>query len=243
MLLLMIAQPRTGTVLLRDLLNRHSEIYIYGEILYPDLFMWGFFAHLLPEVGRDGSNLLPTRWSSHLRDYLDELTGIMSDAGKSVIGFDAKIPHVALLPNFHDNLPPDFAVLHVRRRNTLAAVLVWYELMGKRIAEGGASHATAPSKNISLQIDPAWLALRISEFETQDKWIKYIYGERTYLELWYEDFASPGVWDSARGRLSAFFGIDIGLPFAPKTVKQNSPNLADLIDNSAEIRSQFPQFF
>jgi hypothetical protein len=240
---LMIAQPRTGTMLLRTLLNQHAKIYVYGEIFYPEFFFWGFFSHLLPAVNRDVDNLLPTKWSTHVVDYLEGLTGMMVDAGKSIVGFDVKIPQISFVPNFHGSVEhAGFAVMHVRRRNSLAAILS-YETMRRRTAEGGSAHPTAPSENISMHVDPAWLGLCLAEYETQDQWINHIYGGKDYLELWYEDFASPDVWNGACRKLSAFFGIELQLPFAPAIVKQNSANMADLIENSDEIKHRFPRFF
>lgn len=240
---LMIAQPRTGTMLLRTLLNQHNGIYVYGEIFYPEFFIWGFFSHLMPAVSRDANNLLPTNWRTHVTDYLTNLTGIMADAGKSIVGFDLKIPQISLVPDFHASVEnSDFSVLHVRRKNSLAAILS-YETMRIRMAAGASAHPVAQPENICVHVDPDWLTLRIAEFETQDQWINHIYCGRNYLELWYEDFASPDVWDNACCKLAAFFGLELQLKFAPATVKQNSDNMADLIENSDEIKHRFPRFF
>jgi hypothetical protein len=144
----MIAQPRTGTMLLRTLLNQHNGIYVYGEIFYPEFFIWGFFSHLMPAVSRDANNLLPTNWRTHVTDYLTNLTGIMADAGKSIVGFDLKIPQISLVPDFHASVEnSNFSVLHVRRKNSLAAILS-YETMRIRMAAGASAHPVAQPENI-----------------------------------------------------------------------------------------------
>lgn len=243
MQLLMIAQPRTGTTLLRNLVNQQSEVFMYGEVLYPDLFTWGFFSHILPSVYGTPSNFLPTRWGERLIGYLDELTRLMSDAGKSVVGFDVKIPQISLVPHFHAAaLASRFSILHVRRKNTLAAVLS-YETLAKRLAAGYPAHGPMPTEQIRVHLDPAWLSLRIAEFEIQDKWIQHTYRDSHYLELFYEDFAGADPWNSARDKLSAFCGIELRMPFAPTIAKQNHVDLAEIIINHDDIRRLFPRFF
>jgi LPS sulfotransferase NodH len=243
MRLLLIAQPRTGTTLLRNLLNQHSKIYIYGEIFYPDFFSWGFFSHLRSKAHSDATYMLPTKWHTQVMDYLDGLTGIMLDAGKAVVGFDAKIPHLALVPDIHKMFREHgMSVLHLRRRNTLAAILS-YEVMHRQAALRAHGHSASAEEEAKLHVDPTWLALRIAEFEVQDQWINHSYSGLHYLQVSYEDFASPSVWYAAQQQLSEFFEVHIDLPFAPTITKQNSWDVGDLIENAAEIARLFPRFF
>jgi hypothetical protein len=240
---LLIAHPRTGTTLLRSLLNRHEKIYVYGEVLYPGFFPWGFYSKLQSAIQGAPDDLLPTRWAKYLEPCLAPLISLMNDAGKSVVGFDAKIPQIAIIPNFHHSvLTAGFAILHLRRRNTLAAI-VSYETMARRVASGGVAHGTNRPETMQLHLQPEWLSLRIEELENQDKWIKFTYQKSRYAELWYEDFAAPQFWPKASSRLSSFFEVDIKLPFDTELMKQNPIDLRRMIVNSEEIESLFPQFF
>ncbi len=239
MRVLLLAQPRTGTTLFRSLINQHPAAYFYGEVLFPDFFAWGFFSYVAGALGRDRQALLPTSWHAHLDPYLAQLAGLMRDAGKKVVGFDLKISQLGFVPDFHRGIAAsDCAVIHLRRRDVLGAI-VSYETMSRRVASGQPAHGACPARTEAVHVDPDWLALRVSEFTTQDVWIERIYAARRYLLLYYEEL-TPAGWGGVCAKLSAFLGLDITVPFRTSLEKQNDADMSQVIANYAEIKAAFP---
>jgi LPS sulfotransferase NodH len=236
---LLLAQPRTGTTLFRSLVNQHPAAYFYGEVLFPDFFAWGFFSYLSGRLRDDRRMALPTHWHDQLKPYLTQLAGLMHDAGKAVVGFDLKIPQLGFVPDFHRAIVGgDFPIIHLRRRSVLGAI-VSYETMSRRVGAGRPAHGSRPERTEPIHLDPAWLALRVAEFETQDGWINLTYRAGRYLELHYEDL-SPAGWGKVCERLSAFLGLDFTVPFRTVLEKQNDADLSRLIANFDEISAVFP---
>jgi LPS sulfotransferase NodH len=239
----MIAQPRTGTTLFRELLNKNHSIYMYGEAFNPAFFKWGWYSYLRSELERYPDALLPENWQARVTTYLNSLFEVKEKAGKSVVGIDVKIPQAKRMSKFSSSVRDCGAgVLHLRRKNTLACI-VSYRLMTERVRNGGRAHGTQPATSQPVRINLNWLRLRITEFENEDKWVRWRYRGSRYMELFYEDFVGEAGWQRTAVALSEFFGVNIRNSFAPSLQKQNSSNLADLIANAGEIRKHFPRFF
>jgi len=236
-----IAQPRTGTTVFRELLNQNRSIHAYGEAFHPKFFEWGWYSYLLPTVLQESSALLPTNWERHIAPYLNSLFEAKEKAPITAVGIDVKIPQARLIYALPEALKQCGAgVLHLRRKNTLAAI-VSYKLAMHR--SGGRAHGTQPAKSEPVRLDLNWLKLRIAEFEQQDEMIKCTYRNRPYLELFYEEVIGDVGWRRTCVRLSEFLETEIRGHFAPKLTKQNSSNVAELIVNADEVRQHFPQFF
>jgi len=239
----LIAQPRTGTTVLRNLLNQNRLLYMYGEAFHPAYFSWGWYSHLLPKVQEDPKALLPTNWSAFVAPYLTSLFEAKEAKRKAAVGIDIKIPQAEMVRGLPKAIRDCGAnVLHLRRRNVLASI-VSYRIMTERVRQGGRAHGTraVASEPVLLNVD--WLKLRIAEFESEDNMVKWNFRGRAYMELFYEDFIGDAGWQQTCLKLTDFLKLKISSPFEPSLQKQNSANLADLIKNADEVRRQFPQFF
>ena len=239
----LIAQPRTGTTVLRNLLNQNRALYMYGEAFHPAFFSWGWYSYLHAKMQEDPKALLPTTWGAHAAPYLNSLFEAKEKKRKAAVGVDIKIPQAEMIHTLPKAIRDCGAsVLHLRRRNSLASI-VSYRIMTQRVREGGRAHGTRPVVSEPVQLNLDWLKLRISEFETEDNVVKWNFRGWSYMELFYEDFVGDAGWQQTCLRLTDFLKLKISTPFEPSLQKQNSSNLADLIKNADEVRRNFPQFF
>jgi LPS sulfotransferase NodH len=239
----LIAQPRTGTTVLRNLLNQSRLLYMYGEAFHPAYFSWGWYTYLLPKLQEEPKALLPTNWSNHVTPYLTALFEAKEAKRKAAVGVDIKIPQAQMVRGLAKSIRECGAnVLHLRRRNALASI-VSYRIMTERVRQGGKAHGTRAVQSEPVLLNVDWLKLRIAEFESEDNMVKWNYRGRGYLELFYEDFIGDEGWQQTCLKLTDFLKLKISSPFEPSLKKQNSSNLADLIVNADEVRKHFPQYF
>jgi hypothetical protein len=239
----MLAQPRTGTSVFGNLVNKQRTTFLYREAFHPAFFKWGWYTHLLPILQESPDSILPTKWGRHLAPYLNGLYEAKEKKRKAAVGIDIKITQAELLYALPQAVRACGAgVLHMRRRNTLAAI-VSYRIMVERVREGARAHGTSAPQVRSVYLNLDWLKLRMATFETQDKTVKWTYRDYPYMELYYEDFVGETGWQRTCVRLSEFFGIAFEVPFEPRLQKQNPATLEELIKNANEIKNAFPHFF
>jgi hypothetical protein len=239
----MIAQPRTGTTVFGNLVNKQRTAVMYREAFHPAYFKWGWYSHLLPKIQENPKALLPTHWDQYLTPYLTALYEAKERNRKLVVGIDVKITQAETLFTLPRSIRECGAgVLHMRRRNTLAAI-VSYRIMAERVREGARAHGTSAPEIKPVQLNLDWLKCRIATFESQDNMVKWTYRDHPYMELFYEDFIGQAGWQNTCTRLTQFFGTRFEVPFAPRLQKQNPAGLASLIKNHQEVRKLFPQFF
>jgi hypothetical protein len=240
---ILLAHERTGTTVFRGLVNQHPSVFIYGEMCFPSFFDGGWYSHLADEVDRDKSVLLPRERGARFFPYLSQLAEKEERGGKNSVGFDVKIEQTGMIGYFnHTAQQSAYGILHVRRTNTLAAIIS-NVTMEARMNRGLPPHDTKPADNEPVYLDPEWLKLRIEEHELQDRQVTFTHKNQPYLQIHYEEFTSPTGWRITCNRLSGFFNFVFEVPFNPPYVKQNTSNLAELISNADEIRRRFARFF
>jgi LPS sulfotransferase NodH len=240
----MIAQPRTGTTVFGHLINHNRSVFMYREAFHPKLFSWGWYAYLQAILPEKPEALLPTNWSEHLTPYLNGLYETKEARNKLVVGIDIKITQAELLYRLPKAVRDCGAkVLHVRRRNTLAAIVSWRIMTERQRQLGRGAHGvtTPEARQVRLNVD--WLRLRIAQFENQDEMVKFTYRDQPYLEMVYEDFIGVRQWQNQWPKLSEFFGIPFKIAFRPRLQKQNPSKLSDMIVNAEEVKKAFPRFF
>jgi LPS sulfotransferase NodH len=240
----LIAQPRTGTTVFGNLINKNRSVFMYREAFHPKLFSWGWYTYLQQVLQEKPEALVPTNWSEHVTPYLNGLYEAKEARNKLVVGIDIKVTQAELLYRLPKSIRDCGAkVLHVRRKNTLAAIVSW-RIMTERIRQQGRrAHGADTPEARSVRLNVDWLKLRIAQFETQDELVKFTYRGEPYLEIFYEEFIGVAQWKAHWPVLSEFFGIPFKIAFLPRLQKQNPPNLADMITNAEEVRKAFPKFF
>jgi hypothetical protein len=240
---ILLAQKRTGTTVFRSLANQHDSLHLYNEAFFPDKFPWGWYAHLGARLANDPDLILPGNMGREIMPYFDQLAAAKEKRGKLAVGVDVKLSQAQQIRDFHHHLKSsDYGILHMRRRNTLAAIISRLT-MEAREKRGIRAHGSAPAVNEPLYLDPEYLALQIENHELQDRIVNWTYREKKYLQVCYEDFTTSSGWKTACGQLSDFFGFPFQVDFVTHLTKQNSSNLAELLKNADEVQNAYPQFF
>lgn len=237
----LIAHQRTGTTMFRTMLNCNPSIFLYGEILYPDYFHWGFFSYLVQKAKDDSSLLLPPNWIKLLQPYCSELTSVMQEAKKEHVGFDLKIPQLNGFCDMHKFLfQNDFGVIHLKRINVVECV-VSQEIMKKRISGGLPVHSVTKLPPLKLSVDKNWLAAMIHEIEYEDNKIKFSYNTKRYLELVYEELVDDRFRPKVEENLSNFFEIPVRLG-QPAYEKQGG-DIRETIENYRELTDLIDPYY
>lgn len=234
MRVLLFAHPRTGTTFLRSILNTHPKVYFYGEVLYPDYFSWGFSSYLR---WNNVDCALSTNLAPHVVPFLNSITGVMEEAGKTTIGFDLKIPQVDLITNFHGQLyGKEFAVIHLVRRNPLESI-VSQEIMHARNRIGRPAHITS-SENappmVRAKIDIYTLKSRLTRYMVGDEEIEAHHSAGNYLKLFYEDLCGPELVQNLE-EIGRFLSLDPTFFGKPQYSKENPWSLESKIENYSAV--------
>ncbi len=229
----LISHPRCGTTFFRDMLNASSSVFCYGEVFFPDYFHWGFYSFMMERARKNPDLALPSNWAPVLKDYFNQLTGVMSEAKKEHVGFDIKIPQMQSIYNISGFLyKNNFGVVHLRRRNVVEAI-VSLEIMAANEASGIPVHSGTKPPLRSIHVDRDWLLQRIDELNFYDDQINRIFSSVRYIEIYYEDLVDQERRSLVQRRLGDFFNANIALQDTIY-VKQGY-SLSDTVTNYAEI--------
>jgi len=240
---ILLAHKRTGTTVFRSLVNQHKSLHLYNEAFFPSKFGWGWYAYLAAKLEDDPDLILPRNMGREIMPYFDHLAGRKEKRGRQAVGVDVKLSQAQQIRDFHHHLKSsDYGILHMRRRNTLAAI-VSRVTMEARKKRGVRAHGSTPAENSPIYLDLERLALQIENYELQDRVVNWNYRDRNYLQVHYEDFTTESGWENTCGQLSDFFGFPFHVDFVTHLAKQNSRNLAELIRNADEVRNAYPRFF
>lgn len=235
MMFFLISSPRTGSTALRSILNKNLDIYLYGEVLFPDFFSWGFFSWLAAREKLGISVSLPSQWSAQFLGFFNSIAENMFSAGKSHVGVDLKWGQVESVYNLNDVLANSgFGVIHLVRKNALATVLSQERMVSSsnlglpvHVHKGDSKENIVP---IKLKISGKWLDLRTREILLIDEKIEQTYGNGKYIKIFYEDvFSKGGAKETAR-LLSEFFGFSILLDMGADYVKVGVNDLSNFIE-------------
>lgn len=229
---LITCAPRTGSTMLRMMLNSHPDIVCHGEVITvkgkPNL---GKYADTLAKTDEELAQLMAEDATRFLYDY------VWGDPNCSAIG--CKIKYRQLEEQFPDLFKAvltdkNIKIVHLKRRNLLKRY-VSNRLAGSQktptvILERGHQDDNAQQK-IVIHVKKCIQdieAIKQSEIDFAN-----YFAEHPVFDVYYEDLTlSDG---QELNKLQVFLGVK-PLAIQPKTVKVNSNNLADLIENYDEIK-------
>lgn len=235
MLFSLISSPRSGTTAFRSLFNQNAEVFLYGEVLFPDYFSWGFFSWLAAarQAGRRVD--LPHQWADEFIPFLDNITGVMFESGKRSVGIDLKWGQIQAVFGLDKKLTADnLGVVHLVRRNVAATVLSQIRMevahaTGKPVHLEASGSMNAP-EIIPISVTGAYLQARIDELVLEERKIQEIYGSQKYLKIHYEDIFVNGAAKNVEEALSAFLDAQVTLQRESAFKKMGSTNLLDGVD-------------
>ena len=233
----LIAQPRSGTKWLREFLNFHREIFMYGEVLFPAMFYWGFFQYVANQSVRDASRIIPENWAAMFLDYIAEISGIPAEAKRHVVGYDVKLSQVGYVPHLASVIPRHHKVLHLSRRNSLAG-FVSHARLRERLGAGGDTHVRLPGQS-RITLNPETIVQDVRGFIEDEASGAAAFNWGSFLHIHYEDICRdyrPGARPIRE--IFDFLGLacPTELPFCFSAEVTSAPTVAGDIANADAIR-------
>lgn len=224
---IILCAARTGSTMLKHFLHSHPDIWCHGEVFGDEVHGFvgvGFRSPLRP--------VLKSIRSERPREFLHDF--VFAPEAARAVGFKIKYEELSQpeLRWLLDELraEPDLHVIHLFRQNRLKRFVSWY--LSARVHH---------IMNITNEKDrPARTTIRVSPRECLDDFAATARLEAQFLD-WFA--GKPSITTTYEAlladpaelpRIVAFLGVD---PFAvqTKTLKMNSDNLRDLVENYDEL--------
>lgn len=206
---LLFAYGRSGSELLRSLINSHPEIYCDEEIFL------------------DRRAVMPKR-------YLDNLSRIPQ---KKIYGYKAKLPQLELQYKNDEKLKEiflssDFKIIYLRRKNYLRQAISI--IIGNQRNKWHDSKAS-PLSGKKFQINCSELLELMHWIEIYEHKEKKILEGTEYLSLTYEgDLLNQQNHQETLNKVFQYVGVK-PVPVETNFFKTTSSNLSDFIENHEEV--------
>ncbi|MFC2023151.1 sulfotransferase [Chloroflexota bacterium] len=225
---------RTGSNFLQSLLNSHSEIIAFGELLQTfDVIRWDY-----DHYRRDA----PRRQLSACQDdpigFLETHVFARFPEGISAVGFKLFYTHAqhtrqkSVWTHLRDR--QDMKIIHLKRRNVLRAYLShkvaiesgrWRDLSGE---PGGSS--------ISIQLDYEDCQQKFAETRKQEDEHDILFANHDKIDVYYEELSRD--YTSEMRRVQEFLDVEYQV-VVPATRKQARQPLSIAISNYDELKARF----
>ncbi len=233
-----VCADRTGSTLLRGMLNSHPDVYVGGE-LFNDYIPDGRIPWQLDSAptGQDAKDELTALRRADPVAFLERLFGMSAQRGYRVIGFKLMYYHGDRYSAVRDRLRDDtaFRIIHLKRRNLLRR----YISEQRARMTGEWSH---PSGVDEIQLPEVPLKLKdcLQDFdyvEQQQREYADLFERHDVLEVFYEDLAATPV--PVAKRTAAFLGLPTD-DWEPriKYGKTGTDSLRNAISGYHELRAR-----
>jgi LPS sulfotransferase NodH len=229
--------PRTGSTMLRVMLNTHPDIVCYGEAISN---------RNAPNLGRD--------YQKKFSKTSEELAGILATdpvgflyqyvwERKDCKALGIKIKYRQLEEQFPALLQairndPEILIIHLTRQNRLKRYvsnrLVNAAKTPTVIVKTAAMASEISKTQVKTVIDPQKCIEDMKRNRAAEKRFKAYFQGRPVFDIVYESLISPE--DQGMMKLQTFLGVD-PIALEPKTVKINSDSLEDLVENFDELET------
>jgi LPS sulfotransferase NodH len=230
---IILGRSRTGSNLLRGLLNDHPNIVVLGELFQnQEEIGWAY-----PGYAQDSVEL--ERFRNQPIEFLEQKVFRNFPSRISAVGFKIFYYHAQ-----HNNWLPvwpylrdqsNLHIIHIKRRNILKTHLsklradhtnIWVDTNGKN----------KTMKPFSVCLDFNECQNVFSQTRTWEKEYDLYFNGHPCLEIYYEDLAQNH--SDEMKRVQNFLNVELR-PVEPQTHKQSHRKLKDTIANYSEIKEQF----
>lgn len=241
---LIISHQRCGSHYLASILNSNSEIYQYGEFLYPDFNKDGFFYFLLHEIVDDKEQLLITNHEIVEKVFSKYFALAANRVSQGIVGFDTKINLISCFPALLNaeriyNIY-GFKVIHLYRANYLDRV-VSHLLMNRRIEEGDLEiHSSSIPSKRTISVDCESVINWIKTDMNSDSFINRTFASDShrYKLISYEEITDRDDEKRRNCIKELLKFIDVKDPFEfeeSKLAKQTPWSKREIIENCDEL--------
>lgn len=226
-----VSRPRTGTNMLRSILNGHGHVLAFGEVFRsPEFVGWAMPGY--PRIGPLRRRLVrePVR-------FLDEVVFGAYPRRFEAVGFKLFYTH-ARQPDWlpvWDRLQErrDVVVIHMRRRNVLKAVLSFQRAVRTGVWESRGRRVRDPGP---IALDYGHCRYVFEQDRRGEEECEARFAGHSRLDLLYEDLVRdrPG----QMRRVYEALGV-APRDVAPATRRQGTRPLSESIANYAELKARF----
>lgn len=226
-----VSRGRSGTSLLRSLLDDHPQVATFGEIFRRygaigwDRRDYQAAPAQLRLIEKDPVAFLET---CLFRKYPRQITAV----GFKLFYYHARNPEwESVWPYLREQ--PDIHIIHLRRQNMLATHLsLRRAFLTNKWSNGSGQAENVPP--LTLTYEECLEAFeKTQEWET---WAEQFFAGKPMLQMSYEALSQD--YEGEMKRAQAFLGLDYQRT-RPRLYKQNRQSLADSIANYAELKECF----
>ncbi|THB65162.1 MAG: hypothetical protein D6E12_13275 [Desulfovibrio sp.] len=231
-----IGSGRSGSTMLKNLLDSHPNAVCFGEVLNLPKIQWDFM---------DFNQRYNTDDIRRVRDadpvaFLDQVFSLLRDQPVDVVGVKTLYRHYDYDENFRKLIPfllgkTGLKVLHNPRRNLFKNFCSW-ELANQRSRNGKSMNAYRPDQvesQASLELNPnKCRKFIIRTRREQDKFVELL-KDLDCMEVAYEDLsANTG---EVMQRVQEFLGLPVQ-PLKLSTYKVRQQPVEEVVANYEEIK-------
>lgn len=225
--------PRTGSTMLRMMLNSHPEVVCLGEVfsLAKEPNLGKKYHQQISKTPSELSKILAEEPVKFLYDF------VLGRSDCKAIG--VKIKYKQLESEFPDVFQavlndPSILIIHLSRTNLLKRYVSNY-IAARAIAPALIRNFEEKPGQVKISIDPEdCLKDILLTKDTENRFRKFLNNKKVF-EIAYEDLLNL---DSKTViQLQNFLGI-APINLLPKTKKINSDNLADILENYDEVKNK-----
>lgn len=244
---IILAAGRTGSNLLRDLLQCHPRCFVGSEIFnhvyYERPFIpwygsdyWQVKADptVLERINVD-PDLIELRSTDPAR-FIGRLCELTGQKGFTSIGFKLMYHQAEENPSLREYLAAqnDFRIVHLKRKNLLRrhVSLRSAEATGVWEVKSGEARPIAPRLNLALSDCVA----DFDNLESLQAKYDQLFAHHPVLEVVYEDLAGDN--QAVGSATLRFLGLDSDVSFTVRQVKGGASSLRDVIANYDELKSR-----
>jgi hypothetical protein len=245
----LIANPRSGTHLVRGFLRGSDRVEDLGEVFHPGVMRerpHGFFRFLAGRVASDADLAIPHREQRArlFDDYMAHLAGL---ASTSHLLIDAKYNnthHFNGIWHDVDQVPSliglirdrGYPVIHLVRRNLLHMYCSQILAYATNRWSVPSDKADQPPSDRKITIDPDTLVMALERIQTRINFFTWCLRDHAPIaRLFYEDLLTDGKFNpDVHDELSDLIGVPLDLPLTPAYAKV-SPPLGDFVSNYNDV--------
>lgn len=244
----LVGTQRSGTTLLRTLLNSHPEILCLGETFLIQKGKRKKTTIMGKGLGKNFSSWKSLSYQNYLghhflrrfghyvfrqkvmHRYLEE---IYSVPGYKAIGFKLMANQLRSFPSLIPYINThDVKVVHVIRENTFAI------LLSRLVMEArGFAHATSEDKHVTtVTVPTSNLIKRLEEIRNAGLYWNNIFSDCPfYTMITYESLVEKRT--SVTRDVLKFIGVDPGIELKSELVRSNKAPISEVVENIEEVRA------
>lgn len=225
---------RTGSSMLRIMLNKHPDIICHGESITRKTSP-GLGKAYQNQIGKTEEELKEIRDKNPVH-FLYQYVWGRTDC--RAIGVKIKYEQLEEFPEVMQAIlaDPEILIVHITRDNLLKRYIS-HRLARTRktpmiILKRDAKTAEQSSTSEKIVVDPQECIEDMKKTQAEEERFNVHFQSHRIFDAVYEKLVAPG--DKSIIQMQSFLGVD-PLPLEPETVKINSDRLEDLIANYTEL--------